>query len=317
MQAGHQPKISVVVPSFNQGRFLGEALESVFGQDYPNSELIVIDGGSRDGSVDIIRRYESRLRYWVSEPDRGQSHAINKGFARCTGDIVTFLGSDDSYLPGTFCDLAARWPDLEPYGAVVGAFFFRDDRAGRQAVLVQPMMKVQAPVDLTLGPPGAYRLHQAATFYLQRALDDVGRHLREDLHYVMDRELLYRVCRKYPVLLVDTPYGVFRRHGDSKSLSATLPFSREFSRLYLDSRIGDPADDHKRARMARYRLTRGYLKHAASAEHRTEAASSLLKALVGDPVGCMNAGYLSVWKRTFSRKGEVAKRDSEAATPRD
>lgn len=93
------PRITVVTPSYNQGRFLEETIRSVLLQGYPNLEYIVIDGGSTDQSVDIVRKHESHLAYWVSEPDRGQYDAINKGFARSTGEIMAWLNSDDVYCP--------------------------------------------------------------------------------------------------------------------------------------------------------------------------------------------------------------------------
>src|SRR5689334_13760988 len=96
------PKLSIITPSFNQGQFIEETLSSVLSQRYPNLEYIVIDGGSEDDSASIIRRHESQLAYWISEPDRGQVHAINKGLEKCTGDIVAFINSDDLYLPGAF-----------------------------------------------------------------------------------------------------------------------------------------------------------------------------------------------------------------------
>src|SRR3954471_13239278 len=95
-------KISIVTPSFNQGRFLEETILSVLDQNYPNLEYIAIDGGSTDETVDVIRKYEDRISYWVSEKDRGLVHAINKGIERTTGDIFGFVNSDDLYLPGTF-----------------------------------------------------------------------------------------------------------------------------------------------------------------------------------------------------------------------
>src|SRR5581483_9634111 len=94
-----EPKITIVTPSFNQGQFLEAAIQSVLSQNYPNLEYIIIDGGSSDSSVSIIKKYESRLAYWSSEPDGGQYHAINKGFARATGEIMGWLNSDDLLFP--------------------------------------------------------------------------------------------------------------------------------------------------------------------------------------------------------------------------
>jgi glycosyltransferase involved in cell wall biosynthesis len=94
------PKITIITPSYNQGEFLEDTFRSVLDQNYPNLEYFVVDGGSTDNSVDIIKRYTEHFDWWVSEKDRGQSHAINKGLERATGDIVTWLNSDDFFYPG-------------------------------------------------------------------------------------------------------------------------------------------------------------------------------------------------------------------------
>jgi glycosyltransferase involved in cell wall biosynthesis len=115
------PRISVVTPSFNQGPFLERTIHSVLDENYPNLEYIIIDGGSTDGSVEIIKRYERHLAYWVSEPDGGQSNAINKGLNRATGTILTWLNSDDYYMPGAL-EIIGAAAEAHPEGGVyVGA----------------------------------------------------------------------------------------------------------------------------------------------------------------------------------------------------
>ena len=123
-------KISVVTPSFNHARFLERTMLSVLGQPYPDLEYLVVDGGSQDGSVEIIRKYADRLAYWVSEKDQGQTDAINKGFARASGDIFAWLNSDDTYLPGILPQVAEFF-EKNPQAAAVYAnanFIDEDDR---------------------------------------------------------------------------------------------------------------------------------------------------------------------------------------------
>ena len=103
------PKISIVTPSYNQSHFIEETILSVLGQKYPNLEYIIIDGGSTDNTVDIIKKYEKQITYWVSEKDNGQSHAINKGFENATGEIFGWLNSDDLYMPGTLKFIAEKF----------------------------------------------------------------------------------------------------------------------------------------------------------------------------------------------------------------
>jgi len=103
------PKISIVTPSFNQGQYIEETILSIVNQNYPNLEYIIIDGGSTDNTVEIIKKYEKHLAYWVSEKDKGQSEAINKGFRKATGDIVCWINSDDFFMPGSLLKVGERF----------------------------------------------------------------------------------------------------------------------------------------------------------------------------------------------------------------
>jgi len=181
-------------------------------QGYPNLEYIIIDGGSTDGNLEIIKKYEKFITYWISEPDNGQSEAINKGFAKSTGEIITFLSSDDAYVPDTLTDVAARFQTNPNVEGIVGAFQMQDENSKMVSDPIMPILARPAPLDMTLLEPNKYRLHQVSTFYRQAALEKVGFWVREDLHYVMDRELLYRICQGFPILLVNRVYGLFRKH---------------------------------------------------------------------------------------------------------
>jgi glycosyltransferase involved in cell wall biosynthesis len=125
------PKISIVTPSFNQAAFLEATIQSVLSQDYPNLEYIVMDGGSTDGSVEIIKRYEGRLAYWVSAKDGGQADAINKGFRQATGDILAWLNSDDMYLPGALAKVARVMPCTADAGIIFGNCIHINDLTGK------------------------------------------------------------------------------------------------------------------------------------------------------------------------------------------
>ena len=261
-ESSYFPRISIVITSYNQGRYLADAIESVISQDYSNLELVIIDGGSTDKSKDIIQQYEPRLSYWASEADNGQSEAINKGFQKCTGDIITFLSSDDLYLPNACTYVAEQWKKHPGCGAIVGGFKFIDENGEFSENTISPRLPYPSPIDLRSIPPKAWRLHQVSTFYTRNALDQVGRNVREDLLYVMDRELLFRVAKEFEIVLDERPYAAFRRHSESKSMVNLIPFGEEFGNLYLEALSEDKADNKNKERFAKYFRAKGYFSFA-------------------------------------------------------
>ena len=175
------PRFSVVTPSLNQGEFIEETIRSVLLQGHANLEYIVIDGGSSDNSVETIQKYEPWIKFWVSESDRGQSHAINKGFRRATGPILGWLNSDDTYTKGALqkaCDGFVQAPDAALVYGICNSIDIDGDFTGQ---------KVPGPLDLTRLVSEVY-FWQPAVFMRTTAIRDLG-YLDEDLHIGMDTEL--------------------------------------------------------------------------------------------------------------------------------
>lgn len=229
------PKVTVVTPSYNQARFLEETIRSVLLQGYPNLEYIVIDGGSDDGSVEIIREYEPWLAYWESERDRGQSHAINKGFGRATGDVVAWLNSDDIYQPGAIVAAVAAL-QRNPEAAFVHSDYDVIDAASCfvRRVTVGPRTTRELLTGDGIGQP--------TVFMRRAALDRVGP-LREDLHMVMDLELWFRLTRALPSVYVpDACFAAFREYPTSKTIGAGERQTPELLRV-LDDLYREPALD--------------------------------------------------------------------------
>ena len=205
------PKISIVTPSYNQGQFLEETIRSVLLQGYPNLEYIIIDGASRDNSVDIIKKYEPWLAYWVSEPDNGQSHAINKGFKLATGDIYSWINSDDYYLEEAFRAVADAFVSLRQdaillgYGNVVDTGgTFLDTR------------KIERIDNKTLLNWEENWFLQQACFWPSTCWNAVGG-VNEGLELLMDYDLWFRFLKLYPFLYIDKPLGVLRYYQETKS----------------------------------------------------------------------------------------------------
>lgn len=205
---GH-PLVSIVTPSYNMAGFLEETIQSVLSQDYPHIEYIVVDGGSTDGTLDILRKYEKRLRY-ISEPDRGQTDAINKGFALSRGDVFAFLCADDTYLPGAVAT-AVRHLEANPdYGGIYGEGYLTDESGtilGRY-----PTQKFEPDLLRT-----DCFICQPAAFLWRQAFVDAGM-MNVDLQNGLDYDLWIRFARRHALLKIDEYLATSRMHGGSKTL---------------------------------------------------------------------------------------------------
>lgn len=224
------PKISIVTPSFNQGQFLEETIRSVLLQGYPNLEYIIIDGGSTDESVAIIKKYEPWLTYWSSEPDRGQTHALNKGFDRISGDWLAWINSDDYYQPGAFFRLACAAEDNPGVEWIVGSTVIVDSLYREQNLLV-PRYPGGGWTNFVCVRQSGIDLPQPSSFWSRAAWLATGR-LNETFHYAMDHEYWVRLARSgfYPLCLKEE-LAVFRRHEEAKTSEGVLPFWREEVRV--------------------------------------------------------------------------------------
>lgn len=205
------PKISIVTPSFNQGKFIEETILSVINQKYSNLEYIIMDGGSTDNSVEIIKKYQDHLMYWESIPDKGQTHAINKGFRMASGDIIAWLNSDDVYCPNTFFAVAEYFQNHPEANVVVGNMLFMDAN-GKVYVRKHPNISPWLEKHFMMS------VIQPSTFLKKIVLSEVG-FLNENYQMMMDAEWFQRISRKYPFYTINKDFSIFRWHQESKSSS--------------------------------------------------------------------------------------------------
>lgn len=223
------PKISIITPSFNQGAFIEETILSVLGQGYPNLEYIIIDGGSTDETIEIIKKYEKDIFYWVSEKDKGQSHAINKGFEKATGDILAWINSDDLYLPGTFSYIASQINCDNPTIYFGNCIHFKETD---KELIASGSNVVEGHININLSY--ADYIIQPSTFWTRFTWNTLGE-LREDLHFGFDWEWFLR-ARKLNIPFVSTPkcLSMYRFHDAHKSAIGGHIRQQELLKIFFE-----------------------------------------------------------------------------------
>ncbi|MBI3379821.1 glycosyltransferase [Candidatus Gottesmanbacteria bacterium] len=233
------PKISVITPSYNQGKFIQQTIESVLSQNYPNIEYVVMDGGSKDQTIKILEKYKDKLS-WISEKDKGQSDAINKGLKTTSGEIVAYINSDDYYIPGSFL--------------TVGKFFSENKDAywltGKCKIVDEDGLEVRGVVtfykDLFLKYLRFKNIlyivqfiSQPATFWRRELLDQIG-FFEERLDYDMDYDYWLKIWQKYKLYYLDEYLASYRVHNLSKAVvSAKTQFETAYkiTKRYTRSKL--------------------------------------------------------------------------------
>jgi glycosyltransferase involved in cell wall biosynthesis len=252
-----QPLVSVVTPSFNQARYLEDTIRSVLGQDYPYLEYLVVDGASTDGSVEVIRKYASRLAWWVSEQDSGQAEAINKGLSRATGGIVAWLNSDDIYLPGTISAAVNAFQENPEAVLVYGNMLAVDEHGETLNLLRYRQLSLEDLLCFQI-------IGQPAVFFRREALDKAGK-LDPSYHFLLDHQLWVRITIQGAILHVDEIWAAARYHPEAKNRARAAEFGREAFRLLDWAQRTQPelasvlAQVGRRARASAHRFDARYL----------------------------------------------------------
>jgi glycosyltransferase involved in cell wall biosynthesis len=249
LAAVSRPRVSIVTPSYNQARWLGETIESVLAQDYPHIEHLVVDGGSTDGSVDLLRSNAERIAWWTNEPGLGQAAALNLGFARATGTLLTWLNSDDTLLPGAISRLVEEFERDPGLALVYGDAVYTDEESNRTGDL--PARPWNVPRMLR-----AFDCHvvQPASMFTRHAWEHAGP-LREDCSWFFDFEFFLKLARAGDVKQIHERLATYRLHPTSKSVGD--PLRRAVDLAYLADDL--PKKDVVPAGLARATRSGGYL----------------------------------------------------------
>jgi len=290
------PRITLVTPNYNYGHYLEETIRSILLQGYPNLEYIIMDGGSTDSSVDVIRKYEPWISYWESRKDRGQAHAINKGFERATGDVIAWLNSDDILLPGAL-QAVGEAVRSNPGKIIAGDVEIVNTISGERIMLRQKNLKL---INFVNPWNEDWRWHQPGVFVPGKLLKQVGL-LDESLHLTFDGDWMCRLLAETEVVYLGKDLARFRVAEHNKTVVDVLGMYREsqiVSRRYrnqfpeLDTRLID----------ARYHIRNAgvYLgEHAAyfAFWNRRKAFEELVTAAISQPGIVFSAKFISLFRR--------------------
>ena len=218
------PRVSIVTPSLNQGKYIRETIESVLRQDYPDIEYLVQDGGSTDNTLDILRSYGSRI-LWQSQPDKGQADAINNGMARSSGLILTWLNSDDTLLPGAVSTIVDRFRRYPEAGLFYGNAIFTGSDGGFLFTTEVAHCDFELMFETCRNP-----ICQPASFFTKEAWEKVGG-LDTNLHYFFDWDLWLRLGYEFPLYATSAVLATYRLHPESKTVRGAYP-AGELAAIY-------------------------------------------------------------------------------------
>jgi glycosyltransferase involved in cell wall biosynthesis len=207
------PLLTIVTPSFNQGHFIEETIQSILRQGYPRLEHIVMDGGSTDDTTKILKNHPHIQ--WFSEKDRGQTHAVNKGFMKATGEIVGWINSDDTFLPGAFDAVIEAFRRNPSWNVIYGDYEAIDEKGN---ILYKQESFCGSYEEMIRWWDYTYAIHQPTVFVRKHVIDTIGM-LDESFHYTMDYDWWLRIAKQFPFHKVILPLATYRFHKDSKSFA--------------------------------------------------------------------------------------------------
>lgn len=226
-----QPLVTVITPSFNQGKYIRETIESVLNQDYANIEYLVMDGGSTDDTVDILKSYNDQRLIWVSEPDKGQTDALNKGLRQARGQYLTYLNSDDLLLPGAISSLVAQFERDPSIDLIYGDCLFIDSNSKTMLTAYAGLYSLS---DIVIGK---LAILQPGTIWRRRVFEKIG-FFWEELNYCMDVDYWIRAgAADCSLFYLPGARSAFRMHETSKSISQPKKFWQEWQKI-LDRLYG-------------------------------------------------------------------------------